>query len=177
MPRSWWTVTVSGTVWLLALSTASGQPSDTVSDAQIVRNLAPELDDAQPGRIEGLSEGRRRVIGTEEEVRVGTEEGLGFRFERDLNSDGQQELIFLGNYAEGDRRKSFVLIASAAAGDRVRAHLFTFDEEFVVGRFGRSATRPTDLAVFFCTGCDYGGWIEWTGADFAYEPFPPAGVD
>jgi hypothetical protein len=167
MQRSWWTVTVSSTMWLLALSAASGQPVDT--DEQIVRNLAPELDGVQPGRIEDLSEGQRRAIGTEED--------LGFRFERDLNSDGQQDLILLGNYAEGDRRRSFVLIARPAAGEWVRSQLFTFDEEFVVGRFGRSATRLNDLAVFFCTGCDYGGRIEWTGSDYTYTPFPPAGID
>jgi hypothetical protein len=118
--------------------------------------------------MEALNEERRR--------KVTGEEGIGFRFEQDLNSDGQQELILLGDYAKGERRQSFVLVAKPAAGQWVRSRLFTFDEEFVIGR--RYDVNPDKLFVLFCTGCDYGGWIEWTGSDYEYRQFslggPPA---
>jgi hypothetical protein len=152
---------VSGTVSLLAFSTATGQQDAAVSDALIVRDLAPELGSVQLGRIQTLSERSRSA-------------GSGFRFEHDLNSDGQQELVLLGNYAKGERRQSFVLIARPAAGGQwVRSRLFTFDEEFVVGR--RYEQYNDRLALFFCTNCDYGGWIEWTGSDYEYRRFPLGG--
>jgi len=160
---------IIGTVSLLALSAAIGQQRpEAASDALIVQDLAPELDSMQLGRMEALNEERRRNM-------VGVE-GLGFRFEQDLNSDGQQELILLGDYAKGERRQSFVLIARSAAGQWVRSRLFTFDQEFIIAELGQTASRQGDLAVYFCTGCDYGGWIEWTGSDYEFKPFPPAGV-
>ena len=39
-------------------------------------------------------------------------EGLGFRFEQDLNSDGVPELLLLGDYRAGPVHSTFVLIAS-----------------------------------------------------------------
>jgi hypothetical protein len=158
---------IIGTVSLLALSAAIGQPGPQAdNDALIVQDLAPELDSVQLGRMEALSEERRRNM-------VG-EEGLGFRFEFDLNSDGQQELILLGTYSEGGRRKSFVLIARPAAGQWVRSQLLTFDHEFIIGR--RYNVRPDELALWFCTGCDYGGWVAWTGSDYEFTRYPEPGV-
>jgi hypothetical protein len=156
-----------GTVSLLALSAANCQQQpEAASDARIVQDLAPELDGVQLGRMEALSEERRgNMVGVE---------GLGFRFEQDLDSDGQQELILLGTYSEGGRRKSFVLIARPAAGEWVRSQLLTFDQDFIIGR--RYDVRPDELALWFCTGCDYGGWVAWTGSDYEFKPFPPAGV-
>jgi hypothetical protein len=163
----WVKFTIIGTVSLLALSAAIGQQQpEAISDALIVQDLAPELDSVQLGSIEALSEERRR--------NMAGEEGLGFRFEYDLNSDGQQELMLLGTYSEGGRRKSFVLIARPAAGEWVRSQLLTFDQDFIIGR--RYAIRPDELALWFCTGCDYGGWVAWTGSDYEYKPYPPAGV-
>jgi hypothetical protein len=158
---------VIGMVSLFASSAAIGQPpSEAASDTLIVQDLVPELDSVQLGTIEALNEERRRNM-------VGAE-GAGFRFEQDLNSDGQQELILLGGYLKGEKRQSFVLIATQAAGQWARSRLFSFDEEFVIGL--RFDARPDRLAVLFCTGCDYGGWIEWTGSDYEFELFPPAGV-
>jgi hypothetical protein len=163
MVRLWLTLTVSCTVSPLAVSSATGQQAEAVSDAQIVQTLAPGLNGVRLGRMETLNEERRRKTAGDEDI--------GFRFEQDLNSDGQQELILLGDYAEGDRRRSFVLIARRQAGQWARPQLLTFDEDFVIGR------RYNDkLVVFFCTGCDYGGSIEWTGSDYEYRPAPPAGV-
>jgi hypothetical protein len=163
MLRLWLAIVISGVVSLVGLSAATGQQAEAVSDARIVQALAPGLNNVRLGRMETVNEERRR--------KLAQVEGAGFRFEQDLNSDGQQELILLGDYAEGDRRRSFVLVVRPEAGQWGRSQLLTFDEEFVVGR------RYNDrLAVFFCTGCDYGGWIEWTGSDYEYHPFPGAGV-
>ena len=159
---SWLTVMVSGTVSLLAWSSARGQQAEAASDAIIAQSLAPELDGVQIGRMETLNEERSRDV-------AGVE-GIGFRFEHDFNSDGHQELVLFGNYAEGDRRQSFVLVArSAAGGQWLRSQLFTFDEEFVIGR--RYALYPDRLSVFFCTECDAGGRIEWTGSEYEFRPF------
>jgi hypothetical protein len=144
---------------LLAFSLATGQQVEAVSDALVVQDLAPELNNVQLGRLEVLSDQRRRDAGGLD---------LRFRYEMDLNSDGQQELVLMGSYAEGDRHRSFVLIARPEAGRWARSRLLTFDREFAIGQ------RYNDtLAVFFCTGCGSGGWIEWTGSDYEYRPFPP----
>jgi hypothetical protein len=157
MPRSRSIFVVTSTM-LLALSTATGQQVEAISDALVVQDLAPELHDVQLGRTEILSDQRRRDAGGLD---------LRFRYEMDLNSDGQPELVLMGSYAEGDRRRSFVLIARPEAGQWARSRLLTFDREFVIGQ------RFNDrLAVAFCTGCDQGGWIEWTGSDYEYRPFP-----
>jgi hypothetical protein len=163
----WLRFMIIGTVSLLGLSAASGQQRpEAASDALIVQELAPELDSVQLGRLEALNEERRR--------KLANEEGIGFRFEQDLDSDGQRELILLGDYVKGDRRQSFVLVARPAAGQWVRSRLFTFDQEFIIGR--RYDLYPDEISVFFCTACDQGGWIEWTGSDYEFKPFPPAGV-
>ena len=153
---------------LLALSSASGQQAQAISDALVVETLAPELDSVQLGRVEALNEEQGRLV---------ARESIGFRFEKDLNSDGQEESILLGDFAEGETRQSFVLIATQAAdGQLVRSQLFTFDRDFIVGRLGRSEIRRDDLAVFFCLRCDQGGWIEWTGSAYEFRPYPPQGV-
>ena len=164
--RLWSTPMVIGTVLLLALSEANGQQAEAVSDALIVQMLAPELDGVQLGRMETLSEERKRNLGP------APEDHIRFRYEMDLNSDGQQELILLGDYAEGDTRRSFVLISTqAAVGQWARSQLLTFDQEFVIG-----LGFDNRLAVNFCTGCDFGGWIEWAGSAYEFRPYPPVGV-
>ena len=161
--RWWLAIAISGVISVFALA-VYGQQAEAVSDARIVEALAPGLNNVRLGRMETVNEERRRELAQVE--------GAGFRFEQDLNSDGQQELILLGDYAEGDGRRSFVLIARPEAGQWALCRLLTFDEEFVIGR------RYNDrLAVFFCAGCDHGGRIEWTGSDYEFRPFPPAGVN
>lgn len=161
MVRVWLTLFAS----LLALSPATGQEAEAASDALIVRALAPELRNVQLGRMETLDENQRRKIAGEEHI--------GFRFERDLDSDGRQELILLGSYASGDTRRSFALIAKPDAGAWVRSQVLTFSREFVIGLGYDNKNR---LAVNFCTGCDSGGWIQWTGSAYEFTRYPEPGV-
>ena len=109
-------------------------------------------------------EQRRKVAGTEH---------LGFRFERDVDQDGRQELILLGSYAVGDARRGFALIARPEAGKWLRSQVLTFSREFVIGLGYDNKNR---LAVNFCTGCDSGGWIEWTGSGYEFTRYPEPGV-
>ena len=163
--KLWLTLTVSGAVSLLIFSAATAQQAEAVSDALIVQTLAPELDGVVLGRMESLDEERKRNLGPE------PEDHIRFRYEMDLDSDGQQELVLMGSYADGGGRRSFVLIATSLGDRWARSQLLTFDRDFVIGlRFDNR------LAVNFCTGCDSGGSIEWTGADYEFRPYPPIGV-
>lgn len=137
--------------------------SEIASDLAIIQDLAPELDGVELGRMETLSEQQRQKVAGEEHIR--------FRYEMDVNSDGRQELVLLGSYAADEGRRSFVLIAAPAAGQWARSQLLTFDREFVIG-----LRYDNRLAVNFCTGCDFGGWIEWTGSAYEFRPYPPSGV-
>jgi hypothetical protein len=162
--RLWSKLFVSGSVsLLLALTVATGQQAEAVSDALIVQTLAPELDGVRLGSMENLDEKQSR--------KVAAVENTGFRFQVDLNSDGQEELVLLGDYVDAENRRSFVRIGKQEGGQRVDSQLLTFGREFAIGR--RFGSR---LAVLFCTGCDSGGWIEWTGSEYEFKPFPPAGV-
>lgn len=79
--------------------------------------------------------------------------------------------MLLGRYRSDDARGSFLLIATRGRDGWVRSQLLTFEHDFIVGRMYESGP-----AIFFCLGCNYGGHIGWTGSEYAYEPFAPAGV-
>jgi hypothetical protein len=155
-------VLISGLVWIAAGSFAFGGQLGEAGDAAILQALAPEL--ANPAIVrtpEDLGEHQRRVL---------AEQGIGFRFEGDFNSDGRRDLVLLGQHGL-DRRRSFVLIATAQGNGWIRSGLLTFEQEFVVGR-----NYSGELSIFFCVGCDDGGRLEWTGSEYALRPFRPAGV-
>ena len=143
-------------------SVAVGAQLGRLSDAALLERLAPEL--ANPAivtRPEDLDEKHQRVL---------AEQGIGFRFEGDFNSDGQQDLVLLGQHGL-DQRRSFVLIATGREKEWSRSGLLTFEQGFVVGR-----TYGGELSIFFCVGCDHGGRLGWTGSEYVFQPFPPAGV-
>jgi hypothetical protein len=165
VPRFWLTLTVSGAVLFLAFSATTAQQAEAVNDSLIVRTLAPELDGVLLGSLETLDEERKRNLGPE------PEDHIRFRYEMDLDSDGQQELVLMGSYADGGRRRSFVLIATPLDDGWARSQLLTFDRDFVIGLGFQNR-----LAVNFCTGCSTGGWIEWTGSSYEFRPYPEPGV-
>ena len=148
---------------LLGYSALVAQQASASSDKLLVQTLAPELESVRLGRMEELTREQSR--------KVAALEGIGFRFQSDLNADGRQDLVLLGDYVDNKSHRSFVLIATEGPGGWARSQLFTFDEGFVIGR-----ENAGQFLIFFCTGCDYGGRIEWTGSDYRYTPFRPAGV-
>ena len=68
--------------------------------------------------------------------------GLGFRFERDLNADGQPDLVLLGRYMLGGSKQTFALIATRNNGPWQRVALLRFERDFIVGEL--SETRPNE---------------------------------
>lgn len=150
---------VSGLVLLSLGSVAFGGQLGEPSDAAILKALAPELvNPAIVTRPEDLSQQRRSIL---------TEPGGGFRFEGDFNADGRRDLVLLGQHGQ-DRRRSFVLIATAQEGGWTRSGLLTFVNEFVVAK----KVENGRLWIFFCTSCDNGGSLEWTGSRYVFQPFP-----
>ena len=153
---------ISGLVLLSFASFAFAGQLGEPSDAAILKALAPELANPAVTRPEDLEQRQRRVL---------AEQGIGFRFEGDFNSDGRRDLVLLGQHGR-DRRRSFVLIATAQGGRWTRSGLLTFEQEFVVGRKFDNG----ELSVFFCVTCDDGGRLEWAGSEYVLRPFPSAGV-
>ena len=137
--------------------TSSAPPS---SDAEIVRRLAPEIGDAELDAPGALAD----AFGPSP-----VPPGLGFRFERDLNADGQPDLVLLGRYMLGGSKQTFALIATRKNGPWQRVALLQFERDFIVGEL--SETRPNELRVFFCHHCDFGGTIEWTGSAYGFRQF------
>jgi hypothetical protein len=154
---------ISGIVVLSLGSLAFGGQLGAPSDAAILNALAPEL--ANPAivtRTEDLGQSQRRVL---------ADQGTGFRLEGDFNSDGRRDLVLLGQHGQ-DRRRSFVLIATAQGAGWTRSGLLTFEREFIVGKRFENGR----VSIFFCVSCDDGGRLEWTGSEYVLQPFPPAGV-
>ena len=151
---------VSGLVLLTLGSLACGGQLAEPSDAAILESLAPGLvNPAIVTRPEDLGQEQRSVL---------AEPGLGFRFEGDFNSDGRRDLVLLGQHGQ-DRRRSFVLIATAQEGGWTRSGLLTFDKnEFVVAK----KVDNGRVWIFFCASCDNGGSLEWTGTRYVFQPFP-----
>ena len=147
----------------LVESSAQPQAAAEASDDQIVAVLAPELGAASVLTMQDL---------TDEQIdNIGTETGLGWRFNGDFNSDGQPDLALLGSYRRAEGRGSFVLFASRQATAWRRSGLVQFPRPLIIGRAYNDA-----LFVWFCTGCDSGGRIVWTSAGYEFVPFPPPGV-
>lgn len=156
-------VTVGAVLGLLTGLRSFAQQPTIGTDSEIVRTLAPELTNVRLATMDALNQDQQRKL-----AKV---TGAGFRFQGDFDSDGRPDMVLLGQHGE-DRRRSFLLIARVDGARFARAKMFTFEQEFLVGRIydGR-------LAVFFCTGCDDGGSIEWTGSDYVFRPFSPPGVE
>jgi hypothetical protein len=149
---------VSGLVLFSLGSLAFGEQLGQPSDAALLKALAPELvNPAIVTKPEDLSPERQSVL---------TEPGLGFRFEGDFNADGRRDLVLLGQHGQ-DRRRSFVLIATAQGGGWARSGLLTFEAEFVVAK----KVENGRVWIFFCANCDYGGSLEWTGSQYVLQPF------
>lgn len=158
---------VAISISLLSLLFNAGRQADTAvaqrSDTLDLNTLAPELEEAEAISLDDLNQSQRQKI-------AGVD-GISFRFEGDFNHDGQQDLMLLGRYRTDDMPSSFLLVATREPAGWTRAQLLTFEHDFVIGRMFESG-----LAVFFCVGCDYGGYIRWTGSQYAFEPFASPGV-
>jgi hypothetical protein len=162
MPRSFLTVRVIRTallgLFLVALK-ANSQAAADASDEDIVEVLAPELSDVRLLTMQDLTREQTDNIGNTPEV--------GRRFEGDFDADGRPDLALFGSYASG----TFVLVASRDQFVWHRSGLLQFTRPFIVGRADQGVLR-----VFFCTGCDSGGRVLWTGSGYEFVPFPPVGV-
>lgn len=77
-------VTSGSILAVFACSLCFGQQSSGQNDAAIMRDLAPELENAQLVEIEDLDPVQREQISKVDQI--------GFRFDGDFNSDGQQDL-------------------------------------------------------------------------------------
>jgi len=145
-------------LFLFSLNAAS-QVAVDATDAEILRVLVPELSDVRLLTMNDLTRKQTENIGNTPEV--------GRRFEGDFNSDGQPDLALFGSSASG----VFVLLASKDQAVWRRSGLLQHTRPFVVGRVDQGILR-----VFFCTGCDSGMRVVWTGTVYELAPFPPQGV-
>jgi hypothetical protein len=145
-------------VFLLAVR-ANSQSAADASDEEILDVLAPELSDVRLLTMQDLSKEQTDNIGNTPEV--------GRRFEGDFDADGRPDLALFGSYAGG----TFVLVVSRDQAVWHRSGLLQFTEPFIVGLADQGILR-----VFFCTGCDAGGRVVWTGTGYEFVPFPPVGV-
>ena len=138
---------------------AFSQVAVSASDAEILEFLVPELDDIRLLTMHDLTPEQIDGIGNTPEV--------ARRFEGDFNGDGQQDLALIGSSQD----RTVVLIATRDQAVWHRAGLLLPDRPFVVGRLDRGTLR-----YFFCTSCDSGLRVVWTGAGYELVPFPPIGV-
>ena len=144
--------------FLLALD-ANSQVAIDATDFEIIEALVPELNDLRLLTMQDLTNEQTANIGDAAEVER--------RFEGDFNADGQRDLVLFGSSASGP----FVLLATSDAAVWHRSGLLRFDRPFIVGRADHDVLR-----VFFCTGCDAGMRVVWTGVGYELAPFPPVGV-
>ena len=162
MPRSFLTVGAVRTtllgLFMVALE-ANSQLAADASDEEILETLASELIDVRLLTMQNLTRAQADNIGSTPEV--------GRRFEGDFDGDGQPDLALFGSHATG----TFVLLASRDQTMWHRSGLLQFTHPFIVGRADQGVLR-----VFFCTGCDSGGRVVWTGNEYEFVPFPPVGV-
>jgi hypothetical protein len=140
-------------------SRANSQAAADASDEEILEVLAPELDDVRLLTMQDLTQEQTENIGNTPEV--------GRRFEGDFDVDGRPDLVLFGAHAGG----TFVLLASNDQAVWHRSGLLQFTQPFIVGRADQGVLR-----VFFCTGCDAGERVVWTGTGYEVVPFPPVGV-
>jgi hypothetical protein len=138
---------------------AHSQAAADARDEEILEVLAPELSGVRLLTMQDLTQEQTDNIGNTPEV--------GRRFEGDFDSDGLPDLALFGSYAGG----TFVLLASRDQAVWHRSGLLQFTRPFIVGRADQGVLR-----VFFCTGCDAGGRVVWTGTGYEFAPFPPMGV-
>ena len=113
---------------------------------------------------------------TEEQARkVSTTLGIGRRFEGDFNEDGQLDLALFGQHSRGDSVSTFLLIASMQGDGWHRAGLLEFPSEFAIGVQYQNVDYI--LWVAFCTGCDVGERVLWSGSSYESVPHQPTGVE
>lgn len=144
---------------LLAASSVNSQVAVTASDTDILKFLLPELNDVQLVTMQDLT--------PEEISNIGNTPEVGRRFEGDFNADGKPDLALMGANPGG----TFVLLATRDQAVWHRSGLLQASRPFVVGRLDQGVLR-----FFFCTGCDSGMRVAWTGAEYELLPFPPLGV-
>lgn len=129
------------------------------SDADVLELLTPELNDVRLLTMQDLT--------PEEISNIGDTPEVDRRFEGDFNADGQPDLALLGSDSGG----TFLLLATRDQAAWRRSGLLRHSRPFIVGRLDRGILR-----VFFCTGCDSGMRVLWTGTGYELSPFPPQGV-
>jgi hypothetical protein len=149
---------------LFAAAHAQPQPSTADIDLELLRTLAPEIPDATLLTMQDLT--------AEQARKVSTTPGIGRRFEGDFNLDGQRDLALFGQYADGDSVGTLLLIASRQAERWRREALLRFPQPFIIG-----LQHEHELSVAFCTGCDFGGRVSWSGSRYEFVPSQSAGVE
>ena len=155
---------ILGAIVLSSAAQSQAQPSTADADLELLRTLAPELPDAVLLTMQDLT--------AEQARKVSTTPGIGRRFVGDFNSDGQQDLALFGQYADGESVGTLLLIATWQAERWQREALLRFPQPFIIG-----LQHEQRLSVVFCTGCDFGGRVSWTGTRYEFVPLPPAGVE
>ena len=138
---------------------ANSQAPADASDAELLELLTPELNDVRLLTMQDLT--------PEEISNIGNTPEVDRRFEGDFNADGQVDLALLGSDSDG----TFFLLATRDQTVWRRSGLLRHDRQFVVGRLDQGILR-----IFFCTGCDSGMRVMWTGTGYELSPFPPQGV-
>ena len=155
---------IFGVIVLFSAAQTQAQPSTAGADLELLRTLAPEIPDAVLLTMQDLT--------AEQARKVSTTAGIGRRFVGDFNSDGQQDLALFGQYGDGDSVGTLLLIATWQAERWQRDTLLQFPQPFIIG-----LQHEQRLSVAFCTGCDFGGRVSWTGTRYEFVPLQPAGVE
>lgn len=144
-------------IGVLSCATVLAQQVD-ISDADALRRFAPELTDSEVGFQ--LTETQQRLVAN----RI---QGLGYRFDKDLNADGRPDVVLLGHGRKNGTSQSFVLILTKEKGGAwIRSKIFTFSQPYLIGEISQKG-----LNVYFCESCDRGGRVTWTGSDYQFTPF------
>ena len=162
MARELKSVAMASSIWLAGLLMpllSAAQASIESSDTEILQLLAPELADARLLTMSDLTE--------TEAGNIGDTPNIGRRLSGDFDSDGRPDLALFGSIRSG----TFVLILSQDDVVWHRAGLLRFSRPFIIG-----GTFEGRLSVFYCTGCDSGGRVVWSGSGYEFVPFPPQGV-
>ncbi len=137
------------------------------NDADILRALSPEFSDPVLLTMDDLT--------VEQARKVSTTPGIGRRFEGDFNDDGRRDLALFGQHSRGDSVSTFLLIASMRGDGWHRAGLLEFPSDFAIGVEYPNVDYV--LWVGFCTGCDFGQRVVWSGSGYETMPYQPIGVE
>jgi hypothetical protein len=108
-----------------------------------------------------LPEARVSTIDTatpELRARVEADQRLGFRFERDLNGGGVNDLVAMGTWLQIGWPHTFLVLVDGAGRAKIQ---FTYFTPAIVG-----IEYPDDLGISTRQGMDCVGRIGWNGERF-----------